>query len=202
MGKKFEFDFNAPISDYEDCLKICPTNALREDPNGKLIREEEKCRYCYMCKSVCKNNVIDTGSSTQEEFITQMVDNAAFYLNYVIDVTWQCDCTGGSDIPFVSDIGILSSLDPVAVDQSAVDLIHLSKMNPHSILGNIGNISKEKSHDWFSYIPRFDPETGKMDLNPDGKESRHWEIQLNVAEELGLGSRDYKLIEVKPEAKK
>jgi len=202
MGKKFEFDFNAPISDYEDCLKICPTNALREDPNGKLIREEEKCRYCYMCKSVCKNNVIDTGSSTQEEFITQMVDNAAgvieyfgkekiFYLNYVIDV-----------IPFVSDIGILSSLDPVAVDQSAVDLIHLSKMNPHSILGNIGNISKEKSHDWFSYIPRFDPETGKMDLNPDGKESRHWEIQLNVAEELGLGSRDYKLIEVKPEAKK
>lgn len=213
VGKKFEFDFEAPISDYENCLKICPTNALRESPEGKLIRDEEKCRYCYMCKSVCKNNVIDTGSSTQEEFITQMVDNAAgvieyfgkekiFYLNYVIDVTWQCDCTGGSDIPFVSDIGILSSLDPVAVDQSAVDLIHLSKMNPHSILGNVGNISKEKSLDWFSYIPRFDPETGKMDLNPDGKESRHWEIQLKVAEELGLGSRDYKLIEVKPEIKK
>ncbi len=213
MGKKFEFNFEAPISDYENCLKICPTNALGESLEGKLIRDEGKCRYCYMCKSVCKNNVIDTGSSTQEEFITQMVDNAAgvieyfgkekiFYLNYVIDVTWQCDCTGGSDIPFVSDIGILSSLDPVAVDQSAVDLIHLSKMNPHSILGNIGNISKEKSHDWFSYIPRFDSETGNIDLNPDGKESRHWEIQLKVAEELGLGTRDYKLIEVKPEAKK
>ncbi|MBY9014723.1 MAG: DUF362 domain-containing protein [Candidatus Lokiarchaeota archaeon] len=213
MGKKFEFDFNAPISDYEACLKICPTNALREGPDGKLIRDEEKCRYCYMCKSVCKNNVIDTGSSTQKEFITQMVDNAAgvvdyfgkdkiFYLNYVIDVTWQCDCTGGSDIPFVSDIGILSSLDPVAVDQSAVDLIHLSKMNPHSILGNIGNISKETANDWLSYIPRFDSETNEMDLNPDGKESRHWEIQLNVAEELGLGTRDYNLIEVKIEGKK
>jgi uncharacterized Fe-S center protein len=213
VGKKFEFNYEAPISDYENCLKICPTNALGESSEGKLIRDEEKCRYCYMCKSVCKNNVIDTGSSTQEEFITQMVDNAAgvieyfgkekiFYLNYVIDVTWQCDCTGGSDIPFVSDIGILSSLDPVAVDQSAVDLIHLSKMNPHSILGNIGNISKEKSSDWFSYIPRFDSKTGNLDLNPDGKKSRHWEIQLNVAEELGLGTRDYKLIEVKPEAKK
>ena len=213
MGKKFEFDLNAPISDYEACLKICPTNALSEGPNGKLIRDEEKCRYCYMCKSVCKNNVIDTGTSTREEFITQMVDNAAgvieyfgkekiFYLNYVIDVTWQCDCTGGSDIPFVSDIGVLSSLDPVAVDQSAVDLIHLSKMNPHSILGNISNISKEKSRDWLSYIPRFDSETGKMDLNPDGKESKHWEIQLMAAEEIGLGTRDYKLIEVKPEGKK
>ena len=213
MGKKFEFNFEAPISDYENCLKICPTNALREGPDGKLIRDEEKCRYCYMCKSVCKNNVIDTGSSTREEFITQMVDNAAgvveyfgkdkiFYINYVIDVTWQCDCTGGSDVPFVSDIGIVSSLDPVAVDQSAVDLIHLSKMNRHSILGSMGNFSKEKSYDWLSYIPRFDPETGKLDLNPDGKESRYWEIQLKVAEELGLGTRDYNLIEVKAESKK
>ena len=213
MGKKFEFNFEAPISDYENCLKICPTNALREGPDGKLLRDEQKCRYCYMCKSVCKNNVIDTGSSTREEFITQMVDNAAgvveyfgkdkiFYINYVIDVTWQCDCTGGSDVPFVSDIGILSSLDPVAVDQSAVDLIHLSKMNPHSILGNMGNFSKENSYDWLSYIPRFDPETGKLDLNPDGKESRYWEIQLKVAEELGLGTRDYNLIEVKAESKK
>ncbi|GAH23045.1 unnamed protein product, partial [marine sediment metagenome] len=76
-----------------------------------------------------------------------------------------------------------------------MDLIHLSKMNPHSILGNIGNISKEKSNDWFSYIPRFDPETGKMDLNPDGKESKNWEIQLKAAEDIGLGSRDYNLIE-------
>ena len=213
MGKKFEFDFNAPISDYEDCLKICPTNALREGPDGKLIRDKEKCRYCYMCKSVCKNNVIDTGSSTDEEFITQMIDNAVgvvdyfgkdkiFYLNYVIDVTWQCDCTGGSDIPFVSDIGILSSLDPVAADQSAVDLIHLSEMNPHSILGNNNNISKESPHNWLSYIPRFDPVTGKMDLNPDGKESKNWEIQLKAAEDIGLGSRDYNLIEVSIESEK
>ncbi|MBY9010637.1 MAG: DUF362 domain-containing protein, partial [Candidatus Lokiarchaeota archaeon] len=213
MGKKFEFDFNAPISDYEACLKICPTNALRESEAGKLIRDEEKCRYCYMCKSVCKNNVIDTGSSTQEEFIVQMIDNASgvvdyygrnkiYYLNYVIDVTWQCDCTGGSDVPFVSDIGILSSLDPVAVDQSAVDLIHLSLMNPHSILSNIKNISKEKPNDWFSYTPRFDPISDELDLNPNGKESKHWEMQLKAAEDIGLGSRDYHLIEVKVESKK
>lgn len=213
QGKKFEFDFSAPISDYEACLKICPTGALKESLDGKLIRNEKKCKYCYMCKSVCKNNVIDTGSSTQEEFIVQMVDNAAgvvdycgsnkiFYLNYVIDVTWQCDCTGGSDVPFVSDIGILSSRDPVAVDQCAVDLVHLSLMNPHSILGNMGNISKEKPNDWFSYTPRFDPKTHELDLNPNGKESKHWEIQLKAAEEIGLGTRDYNLIEVNIETKK
>lgn len=213
VGKKFEFDFNAPISDYEVCLKICPTKALSVGLDGKLKRDEEKCRYCYMCKSVCKNNVIDTGSSTQQEFIVQMVDNAAgvvdyygsdkiYYLNYVVDVTWQCDCTGGSDVPFVSDIGILSSKDPVAIDQCAVDLIHLSLMNPHSILGNIENLSKDKTTDWLSYIPRFDAITHELDLNPNGKESKHWETQLKAAEEIGLGSRDYNLIEVIVESKK
>lgn len=213
VGKKFEFNYDAPISDYEDCLKICPTNALTERTDGKLKRDENKCRYCYMCKSVCKNNVIDTGASTREEFITQMVDNAAgvvdyfgkdkiFYINYVIDVTWQCDCTGGSDIPFVSDIGVLSSLDPVAIDQVAIDLIHSSLMNPHSILGDVKNISKDNTHEWFSYVPRFDPETQELDLNLNGKESKHWELQLKAAEDIGLGSKNYNLVEVKVESKK
>ena len=35
-----------------------------------------------------------------------------------------------------------------------------------------------------------------------GKESKHWELQLNLAEEIGLGSRDYNLIEVKIEKNK
>ena len=46
-----------------------------------------------MCQSVCKNNAIDIGESTSEEFILQMIDNAVgvvdffgkekiFYINY------------------------------------------------------------------------------------------------------------------------
>jgi uncharacterized Fe-S center protein len=206
-GKKFEFNFNAPVSDYEICLKICPTKALTVDSKGKVHRDVAKCRYCYMCKAVCKNQVIDIGGSSRDEFITQLVDNAAgvvdyfgkeniFYLNYVIDVTWQCDCTGGSDIPFVSDIGILSSIDPVAVDQASVDLVHMSLMNPQSILGEINGLSKNQKNDWFSYTPRFDPETHQLDLNMNGKESKHWQLQLEAAENIGLGSRNYELKEV------
>ena len=210
-SKKFEFDYNAPISNYEECLKICPTKALTEGVDGKLNRDEEKCQFCYMCKSVCTNNVIDIGSSTGEEFIIQMVDNAKgvidhlgkdkiFYVNYAIDITWQCDCSGGSDIPFIPDIGILSSLDPVALDQACIDLAHLSLMNPHSILNDMKNLPlKNGKCEWFSYIPRFDPETKKIDLNLDGKESKHWELQLKAAEEIGLGSRNYNLIEEKVE---
>jgi uncharacterized Fe-S center protein len=210
LGKTFEFNLDAPVSDYEQCLKICPTKALTVDEKGKVNRNVELCGYCYMCKSVCKNNVIDTGSSTNEEFHIQMVDNAAgvvdyfgkdkiFYLNYAIDITWQCDCTGGSDVPFVSDIGILASLDPVALDQACVDKVHSSLMNPNSVLGDIKPLTKEKANDWFSYLPRFGEEG--MDYNLDGISSKGWEDQLIFAEEIGLGNRKYNLIDVKIEKK-
>ena len=35
-----------------------------------------------------------------------------------------------------------------------------------------------------------------MDFNPDGKISKHWELQLELAEDIDLGSRDYNLIQI------
>ncbi|TFG27301.1 MAG: DUF362 domain-containing protein [Promethearchaeota archaeon] len=213
-GKTFEFNYDAPISDYEMCLKLCPTGALTEGKDGKIKRDESKCQFCYMCKSVCKNNAINIGESTREEFIIQMVDNAIgvvdffgkdniFYINYAIDIVYQCDCTGGSDIPFIPDIGILSSLDPVALDQACIDLTHLSKLSPYSVLDGIENLPiLDGKCEWFSYIPRFDSLKNEMDMNLDGRESKHWELQLKAAEDIGLGSRDYDLIEVIMETKK
>ena len=100
-------------------------------------------------------------------------------------------------VPIIPDIGILSSKDPVALDQACIDLAHLSMKNPHSILDEIENLPIEDDRcEWFSYIPRFDPITQKLDLNKDGKVSKNWEFQLKAAEDIGLGSRNYELIEV------
>ncbi len=209
-GKTFELNYEAPLSDYEDCIKVCPTRAMREGKNGKIQRDEDLCKHCYMCKSVCKNDAIDIGESTREEFITQMVDNAKgvinyfgkekiFYINYAIDITYQCDCTGGSDVPFVPDFGVLASLDPVALDQATVDLIHKSSISPHSVLSEVEGIPTQGPYEWFSHTPRFNPESGEMDYS--GKESRHWDLQLKLAEEIDLGTRDYNLIEVVIEKK-
>jgi len=211
-GKTFEFNLENCDSGCMRCINICPTNALSKEKESKLIFNEEKCKFCYMCASVCKNSVISIGSSSRDEFITQMVDNAKgvieyfgqdkiFFINYAIDITYQCDCTGGSDIPFVPDIGVLVSLDPVALDQATVDLIHKSSINPHSILSEVHNIPTKGPFEWFSHTPRYNPESGEFDFNPDGKASKHWELQLKLAEGIGLGSRDYNLIEVKIEKK-
>ena len=212
MSKKFSLKYEKCVLDCEKCVDVCPTKALSKGDDRILKKDWDKCRYCYLCRSVCEQGVFDIGNSTNEEFITQMVDNAKgvveyfgdnkmFYINYAIDITWQCDC-GSSDVPFVPDIGILSSLDPVALDQACVDLTHESMINPHSILSVVKNLPKNANNEWFSYIPRFDPSSGKLDLNEDGNISKHWEIQLKVAEELGLGSRDYNLINVDIESSK
>lgn len=204
-GKTFNFDFTKCVPDCSKCIEICPTGALKRNESLKVQFDSDKCRYCYMCKSVCEHKVIDIGTSSREEFVYQMVDNAKgvvdyfgndniYYLNYAIDITWQCDCSGSSDIPFVSDIGILASRDPVALDQASIDLTHQSYMNQNSILGNIAKLSKTEKNDWFSYIPRF--KDGEIDLNLDGVRSNHWELQLKAAEEIGLGSRDYNIIAI------
>ena len=62
--------------------------------------------------------------------------------------------------PDMHDIGVLSSLDPVALDQACVDLIHVAP-------------------DGASVTERI--------------ASRHGEHTLEYAEELGIGSRSYRL---------
>ena len=208
MGKKFEIDFSKCESECSKCVDLCPTGAIFKDKDQILKKDWDKCRYCYMCRSICDKKVIDIGSSTREQFNIQMVDNAKgvvehfgkdriFYINYAIDISWQCDC-GSSDVPFVPDIGVLSSLDPVALDQACIDLVHDSYINPYSALAEISKFSsKDIKKEWFSYIPRYDPSSGELDMNQEGIPSRHWEIQLESAEDLGLGSRNYNLIPVK-----
>ncbi|MGB5909703.1 MAG: DUF362 domain-containing protein [Promethearchaeia archaeon] len=211
LGTVFDYDLSKCTEDCNKCIKVCPTGALSKGGDKILKKNWDKCRYCHMCGSICDKGVIDTGSSTIEEFIYRFIDNAKgvvnyfgkekiFYINYAIDITWQCDC-GSSDVPFIPDIGVLSSRDPVAIDQACIDLAHKSSFNPNSVLSDIKSI-KNNGNDWFSYIPRFDPQSGELDFNLNGKKLNHWETQLRVAEEIGLGSRDYNLIEVKIEDKK
>ncbi|NVM34615.1 MAG: DUF362 domain-containing protein [Candidatus Lokiarchaeota archaeon] len=210
-GKTFEIDFDSCNPKCNNCINICPTNALTKEKDNKLNFNEDQCKFCYMCASVCRDKVFNLGNASGEDFITQFIDNAKgvvdffgkdkiFYVNYAIDITYQCDCTGGSDVPFVPDIGVLASLDPVAVDQATIDLVHKSSISPHSALSDLEGVPTKGPHEWFSHTPRFNSENGEMDFS--GKESKHWQLQLKLAEEIGLGKREYNLIEVEIESKK
>ncbi|MDO4587861.1 MAG: DUF362 domain-containing protein [Planctomycetia bacterium] len=84
------------------------------------------------------------------------------FINIMKDLSIDCDCDSNPHAPEMADIGILASLDPVALDQACVDLVYQS------------------------------PDKGKANLI-ERMESRHAVHILEAAEELGIGSRKYRL---------
>ena len=51
--------------------------------------------------------------------------NMAF-INIMVNMSVDCDCCAVAEDPCLKDIGILASLDPVAIDQACIDLVKQS----------------------------------------------------------------------------
>jgi len=75
------------------------------------------------------------GSNTpQDDFLESMAEAAKgvaeyfgdkiLYINVMNNLSVDCDCDGSPAAPTMRDIGVLSSLDPVALDQACVDLVY------------------------------------------------------------------------------
>jgi uncharacterized Fe-S center protein len=70
----------------------------------------------------------------QNDFLESMAEAAKavsdaargsiLYINVMNHLSVDCDCDGSPAAPTTADIGILASLDPVALDQACVDLVY------------------------------------------------------------------------------
>ena len=67
-------------------------------------------------------SMADAASSVVEYFKGNMV-----FINVMKNMSVDCDCCAMAENPCMADIGILASLDPVAVDQACLDLVYASK---------------------------------------------------------------------------
>jgi uncharacterized Fe-S center protein len=75
-------------------------------------------------------------STPQDEFLESMAEAAGavmrrlgpniLFINVMNNLSVDCDCDSHPAAPELADIGILASLDPVALDQACVDLIYAS----------------------------------------------------------------------------
>lgn len=111
----------------------------------------------------------------QDRFLEAMADAAssivdyfkgnAVYINVMKNISVDCDCDGNASDPCMQDIGILASLDPVAIDQACLDLVYNS----------------------------IDPGRDKL---IERTESRHEVHTIEAAYDLGVGNREYELIEL------
>ena len=113
--------------------------------------------------------------ANQEDFTAAMAEAASTvmdyfkgkdaYINVMCNLSVDCNCCEKAEDPCMADIGILSSLDPVALDQACVDLVYNSN-------------DPGKDH----LIERTESQKG---INI-----------LTTAAKLGIGSREYELIDV------
>lgn len=114
-------------------------------------------------------------SADHDSFLMSMADAAksvvdyfkgeAVYVNVMKNMSVDCDCCAVAEDPCIADIGILVSLDPVAIDQACLDLVYSCD-------------DLRKNH----LVQRI--------------ESRNGALTVQAAAELGIGSREYELIEV------
>ena len=73
----------------------------------------------------------------QDHFLEAMADAAStvhnlfkdniVYINMMVNLSVDCDCCAVAEDPCMKDIGILASLDPIALDQACIDKIWESK---------------------------------------------------------------------------
>lgn len=118
----------------------------------------------------------DIWTSDHDSFLESMADAAlsivdyfkdnAVYINVMKNMSVDCDCCAVAEDPCIKDIGILASTDAVAIDQACIDLVYAAKGDPG------------QKH----FLERV--------------ESRNGVYTIEAAAELGVGLRDYELIEV------
>ena len=89
------------------------------------------------------------------------------YINVMKNMSVDCDCCAVAEDPCMADIGVLASTDPVAIDQACLDLVYAATEDPG------------QAH----LLERI--------------ESRNGVHTIEAAAALGMGSREYELIEIK-----
>jgi len=151
------------------CSTRCPEKAI-SIKGDKASINTKLCIGCGECTVICRYDAIKIKWSEKVEILQEKMVEYAYglkclfkskisFFNFLINITKDCDCLQEEVKKIVPDIGILASLDPVAIDKASVDLV------------KIGNFKK-----------------GYPDID--------WEPQFRYAEEIGLGSTEYELIEI------
>ena len=147
------------------CVQKCPSDAINIGLFSRI--NKQKCIGCAACISVCPHGSIKINwiGSISKKFYERMAEYAyaaqkgkqIIYISFALNITKNCDCEGHSMKPFVRDLGIFASTDPVAIDMACLD---------------------------------------KLSEREDRTVFRRGRYILDYSESIGLGNKDYNLIEI------
>lgn len=169
------------------CARNCAQKAI-SIRDGKACIDHGKCVGCGRCIAACPFDAVQPdweGSNTvlcqkMAEYAKAVVDGKpSFHISLVIDVSPFCDCHAENDAAVTPDIGFFASFDPVALDQACADAV----LGAPAISGTyLADKLRENGADADHFHA----------MHPDTK----WQATLAHAEKLGMGSREYELVEI------
>ena len=197
-GKKDQHNNGKPKIDPElcrgclRCQRECANNALEFDKKAKKMHvNRENCVGCGRCLGSCNFDAIEftEGSALLElncrmaEYTKAVVDGRPnFHISLIVDVSPNCDCHNENDAPILPNLGMFASFDPLALDQACVDACMKAAPMPGSQLSD--NLKTPGFVDHHDHFVNSTPES-------------EWRTCLSHAEKIGIGSREYELIEMK-----
>lgn len=154
------------------CVSYCPSNAL-SFKNGVISFDVEKCIGCAECIHVCNQKVFsipwdlsykEVQERTVEYAYAAVKNKKTLFINFLVNITKDCDCLNKKQTPVIENLGIIAGFDPVALDLASVNIIneYYGKDLFKELWPNI------------DYLP-----------------------QIEYACEIGLGKKEYQILEVK-----
>ena len=170
------------------CVKYCASDAIHLNTQKKAEIDSVKCVGCGQCVAVCQfeatqpvwDNSADIMNYKIAEYtVAVLKDKPNFHINFIMDVSPDCDCWGCNDAAIVPNIGIAASFDPVALDKACADMVTKSGANLNTVL-QTKQLGELQNMDKFTLIH---PNT-------------NWLEGLKYAEEIGIGTVEYELITI------
>ncbi len=98
------------------------------------------------------------------------------YVNFLTEIQPECDCMPAAEVPVMQDAGILISDDLVSIEQAGIDILLKSDPLPGSLASDREAASGEDILMKIHHKPYI--------------------LQVEETERLGLGTRNYELIEI------
>ena len=171
------------------CEKYCAHDAIHVGKDRIASIDKDKCVGCGQCIALCQYDAAATGWDESIELLNRKIaeytkavlaDKPHFHLNFIMNVSPNCDCWDHNDAAIVPDLGIAASFDPVALDRACADLVTKAPALPNSYLSDMHPDKTLVYEDKFRLI------------HPNAT----WQCCLEHAAKIGIGTQHYELIEL------
>jgi uncharacterized Fe-S center protein len=175
-------------------VAACPHNGIvidKENPENLHMHFEE-CNQCGRCLQVAPEGSLKIQPINFHSFqeacahavdivLSTFAPEKVVHLNLATHMTPVCDCFGFTSMPILPDAGVFGSDDIVALDQATLDVIAKTRLIEGNIPTSMEVHTREGHPFQWLHGPMKDP----------------YKV-TEFGEKLGIGSRDYELVDVLP----